>query len=87
MPNHNWFAGRGVFLSRSLQRGEFIVEYAGELISGDEGDKREEEIDDCSVYRYFFNHNYKYHWLVRQLLLSRFWSGLVTCITFSIGLH
>ncbi|XP_070572849.1 uncharacterized protein [Ptychodera flava] len=49
--------GRGVFAAVDIDAGEFLLEYAGEIISEEEGEKREETIP--SVYRNFFKHNSK----------------------------
>jgi hypothetical protein len=40
----------------------FIVEYHGELIEAEEGYKREEQLDDESVFRYFIQHRRKRLW-------------------------
>ncbi|XP_057309464.1 uncharacterized protein LOC130647571 isoform X2 [Hydractinia symbiolongicarpus] len=39
----NPFIGSGVFTTKDLHKGDFILEYAGERISNDEADKREAE--------------------------------------------
>jgi len=65
MPICICFVGRGVFLTENRQNQYFIVEYAGELLSAAEGSKREQAMDDDSVYRYFFHHDNKSYWLVR----------------------
>lgn len=41
------------------------MEYAGELLPAAEGSKREQAMEDDSVYRYFFHHDNKEYWLVR----------------------
>ncbi|KAJ8017737.1 Histone-lysine N-methyltransferase set-1 [Holothuria leucospilota] len=43
--------GRGVFAKVSFTKGEFLLQYAGKLIPGDEGDKLEEE--ESSGFRFF----------------------------------
>ncbi|KAJ8018550.1 N-lysine methyltransferase KMT5A-A [Holothuria leucospilota] len=43
--------GRGVFAKVSVTKGEFLLQYAGKLIPGDEGDKLEEE--GSSGFRFF----------------------------------
>jgi len=63
MPVCICFVGRGVFLTENRPNQYFIVEYAGELLSAVEGNKREQAMD--SVYRYFFHHDSKDYWLVR----------------------
>lgn len=49
--------GRGIFAARKLAKGEFVVEYVGDLLSMEEGKAREDEyIKDPSIgsYVYFF---------------------------------
>jgi len=53
-----------VFLTSNRCKGQFIVEYAGELITSCEGNRR--ELEDPSVFRYFFSHKNKQYWLVRR---------------------
>ena len=43
-------AGRGVFASKQIAAGQFICEYYGELISGEEGDARENAKPSCFCY-------------------------------------
>jgi len=57
--------GHGVFLTENRRKGDFILEYAGQLLSATEGSRRENAMDDDSVYRYFFRHDNKQYWLVR----------------------
>lgn len=52
--------GRGVFATRDICRGDFIVEYAGDLISGAEGEKR--ETAGQSGYRFFFTEKCFSYW-------------------------
>ena len=49
-------------MSDARPKNAFLVEYSGELISGAEGARREEELEDESVFRYFFNYKKKYMW-------------------------
>lgn len=54
--------GRGVFATRRFERGEFVCEYAGEMISYKLAKKREEMYSrDASIgcYMYFFEHKSK----------------------------
>lgn len=51
--------GRGVFATRCFQKGDFVCEYAGEIISYQQTKKREEMyIKDANIgcYMYFFEH-------------------------------
>lgn len=48
-------AGRGVFASRDIVCGQFIVQYFGKIISGRLGNEREKTCQ--SGYRFFFHHN------------------------------
>ncbi|XP_055955921.1 histone-lysine N-methyltransferase set-1-like [Patella vulgata] len=50
-------SGRGVRTRTPILLGEEICEYVGELISGEEGEKREKEVE--SVFRFFFQHSGK----------------------------
>ena len=52
-------AGTAVFLSHPRAKSSFLVEYSAELITAEEGYHREEELDDNSVFRYYFQHKKK----------------------------
>ena len=45
-------SGRGVVATRDIARGEFIAEYEGHLITEEELERREEQVE--SVFRYEF---------------------------------
>lgn len=47
--------------TQAISHGEFIVEYAGELIDGEEGERRELD-GKPSVFRYFFKHQNSSMW-------------------------
>ncbi|XP_039291196.1 histone-lysine N-methyltransferase PR-Set7-like [Nilaparvata lugens] len=52
--------GRGIVTTRSFNRGEFVVEYAGELITYEEAKKREQVYandQNTGCYMYYFKHN------------------------------
>lgn len=52
--------GRGVVTTRPFQRGEFVVEYIGDLISMAEANSREKKYaadDNTGCYMYYFKHN------------------------------
>lgn len=54
--------GRGVFATKRFERGEFICEYAGEMVSYKVAKKREEKYSaDANIgcYMYFFEHKSK----------------------------
>lgn len=51
-----------MFLNKPVLKGEFVCEYVGELLSHEEGVRRE-EIED-SVFRYFINFAGKHWWYV-----------------------
>ncbi|KAJ8017602.1 hypothetical protein HOLleu_44876 [Holothuria leucospilota] len=53
--------GRGVFATDTFENGDILMVYAGELLSGEEGDKREDGPVD-SVFRFFFNYNQRRWW-------------------------
>ena len=48
--------GRGIFLKESKAKNSFLVEYFGEIITADEALRRESEVDDDSVFRYFIHY-------------------------------
>lgn len=57
--------GRGIVAGRPFQRGEFVVEYIGELIDQAEADRREEEYakkTDFGCYMYYFKHKEQQWW-------------------------
>lgn len=57
--------GRGIVTTRSFQRGEFVVEYTGDLISMAEANDREAKYsadDNTGCYMYYFKHNEQQYW-------------------------
>lgn len=57
--------GRGIVAGRPFSRGEFVVEYIGELIDQSEADRREEEYAknvDFGCYMYYFKHKEQQWW-------------------------
>lgn len=57
--------GRGIVAGRPFQRGEFVVEYIGELIDQVEADRREEayaENAEFGCYMYYFKHKEQQWW-------------------------
>lgn len=57
--------GRGICAGRSFARGEFVVEYIGELIDQIEADRREEMYAKDSAfgcYMYYFKHKEQQWW-------------------------
>lgn len=57
--------GRGVVTSKSCKRGEFVVEYAGELIDPQTAQLRECRYtadENIGCYMYYFTHNDKQYW-------------------------
>ena len=59
--------GRGVFPTRPFRKGEFIVEYSGELISMDEAKKREKDYlndEEIGSYMYYFSNKSSKLWYV-----------------------
>lgn len=60
--------GRGIVAGRPFGRGEFVVEYIGELIDQTEADRREEEYAknmEFGCYMYYFKHKEQQWWLVK----------------------
>lgn len=57
--------GRGIVAGRPFVRGEFVVEYIGELIGQTEADRREESYakkTDFGCYMYYFKHKEQQWW-------------------------
>jgi SET domain len=57
--------GRGVVTTRNFQRGEFVIEYKGDLISMSEANEREQRYaadDNTGCYMYYFKHNEQQYW-------------------------
>ena len=57
--------GRGVVASRAFAKGDYVVEYAGDLIDMQEAERREAEYSrDTSkgCYMYYFQHNAVQFW-------------------------
>lgn len=57
--------GRGIIAGRDFARGEYVVEYSGELINFDEARKREaiysQDIS-TGCYMYYFKHGLIHYW-------------------------
>lgn len=57
--------GRGVVTSRPFAKGEFVVEYIGELIDMQEADCREQlyaKDENTGCYMYYFKHRNQQYW-------------------------
>lgn len=57
--------GRGIITTRSFAKGEFVVEYIGDLITVAEAKEREQiyaEDDNTGCYMYYFKHQNVQHW-------------------------
>lgn len=57
--------GRGVITTREFAKGEYVVEYIGELISQAEAKIREEEYaqdQNTGCYMYYFQHRNQQYW-------------------------
>lgn len=52
--------GRGVFTKSEILPGQFLAQYAGELLDETEGEKREAEGE--TGFRYFFQHHRTTYW-------------------------
>ena len=60
-----FFQGRGIFATRNFFKGDFIVEYSGDLIDVKKAKEREGEYSmDLSkgCYMYYFKANGKQYW-------------------------
>jgi SET domain-containing protein len=57
------YLGRGVFTKNEISRGDFLLEYRGELINEEEGQKRERNYDEeFGSFMYFFQYMGKKLW-------------------------
>lgn len=57
--------GRGIVTTRPFQRGEFVIEYIGDLISMSKANERESMYaadDNTGCYMYYFKHNEQQYW-------------------------
>lgn len=57
--------GRGIVTTRPFQRGEFVIEYIGDLISMANANDREAMYaadDNTGCYMYYFKHNEQQYW-------------------------
>ena len=54
--------GRGIVASRDFVKGEFVVEYAGELIDVRTAKERNSKYSCNGCYLYYFQHKGKDHW-------------------------
>lgn len=57
--------GRGVITTREFAKGEFVVEYMGELINQGEAKEREElyaQDQNTGCYMYYFQHRSQQYW-------------------------
>ena len=63
-----------MFARTYIAKGQFLVQYSGELLSGDEGDRRESLSE--SGFRYFFQHRGSYYWYIASFLI------VVNCVMF-----
>lgn len=59
--------GRGVVATRKFEKGEFVVEYAGELINAEIAHEREvtyAQDENTGCYMYYFNYKENKYWYV-----------------------
>lgn len=64
--------GRGIVAARKFEKGEFVVEYAGDLISMEEAQIREAiyaRDENIGCYMYYFKHKNNQHWYVSSLTI------------------
>jgi len=53
-------SGRGVFAKCDILQGQFLTQYCGQLLSEEEGEKREAVAE--TGFRYFFHHGGCCYW-------------------------
>lgn len=61
--------------ARKFEKGEFVVEYAGELISMEEAQKREavySQDENIGCYMYYFKHKNSQHWYASLITFLNF---------------
>jgi len=56
----NVFIGFGVVATRKFQKGEFLLEYVGERINGNEAKIREQK-GNCYIFGYKFNERFQWY--------------------------
>ena len=59
--------GRGILASKHFSRGNFVVQYAGDLIDNDEATRRTDnysKVTNKGCYMYYFNFKNKKYWYV-----------------------
>lgn len=67
--------GRGVFATRCFRKGEYVVEYHGDLLQITDAKKREVEYAQnptTGCYMYYFQYRCKTYWYGKPLLLCIF---------------
>ena len=67
--------GRGVVASRPFKKGEFVVEYAGDLVDLGVAKQRENSYSvnqHVGCYMYYFQHRDKNYWYCSSLTLADF---------------
>lgn len=71
-----WNPGHGVFATKPFQKGDFLLEYDGILISAEEADKRDQ------TYIYYISHNGKCFGYVISCVWSEwfFYFLLISCV-------
>lgn len=76
--------GRGVFATQDFHRGEFVVEYSGELIDIQKAYDREEQYEqdeNTGCYMYYFKFRDQHYWYVYifhylSIINSQFYSSV-----------
>ena len=58
-----YHVGKGVFTTRPFNKGHFLLCYKGEIITGREGERREQAYpDESGIFLYFYKDNGKTCW-------------------------
>ena len=58
-----FFLGKGIFTARSFRKGEFLLEYRGDLLNYSEAKEKEKEyVEEDGSFMFYFKHKEKTKW-------------------------
>jgi hypothetical protein len=79
--------GRGVFATQCFDKGQYVVEYHGDLLQVTDAKMREAEYalnPATGCYMYYFQYLCKTYWYVKPLSLMCLWYSRKTISAFSL---